>query len=89
MDTEDLACTLLALLAKRYTKQLCERYSLTPDEIEGLDGWDMLNLVAKKRGMLIRGGEGDTLRASIMVLDEFRAGKIGRISLESVEDIRR
>jgi len=49
----------------------------------------MLNLVAKKRGMLIRGGEGDTLRASIMVLDEFRAGKIGRISLESVEDIRR
>jgi ribosome biogenesis GTPase A len=89
MDTEDLACTLLPLLAQRYPKELCERYKLDAEELVSLDGWDLLCLVAKKRGMLVRGGEADTLRASIMVLDEFRGGKIGRISLERPEDLRR
>ena len=85
MDTEDLACTLLPTLAKQYPAALCERYKLTEEEL-ALDGWELLCLIAKKRGMLVRGGEADSLRASVMVLDEFRGGKIGKISLETPED---
>lgn len=85
MDTEDLACTLLTLLAEHYPKELSERYKLTPEEL-GQEGWDILCSVARHRGMLIRGGEEDTLRCSAAVLDEFRAGKIGRITLERPED---
>lgn len=89
MDTEDLACGLLELLAARYTKALCERYRFEPDEIVGKSGYDLLCLLAQKRAMLVSGGEPDTLRASTALLDEFRGGKIGRISLETPEDIRR
>ena len=88
MDTEDLACTLLPFLAERYPHSLCERYKLEEQELSSLDGWELLCRIAQKRGMLVRGGEADTLRASVMVLDEFRGGKIGRISLERPEDIR-
>ena len=45
-------------------------------------------LLAKRRGMLISGGEGDTLRASAALLDEFRGGKLGRLTLELPEDIK-
>jgi len=86
MDTEDLACTLLPLLAQRYPQALAERYRLTEEELAVPDGWELLCAVAKRRGMLVRGGEADTLRASAAVLDEFRAGRIGRISLERPED---
>lgn len=89
MDTEDLACSLLELLAARYTKALCERYRFEQDEIIEKSGYDLLYLLAQKRAMLVSGGEPDTLRASTTLLDEFRGGKIGRISLETPEDIRR
>ncbi len=89
MDTEDLACSLLELLAARYTKALCERYRFEQNEIIGKSGYDLLCLLAQKRAMLVSGGEPDTLRASTTLLDEFRGGKIGRISLETPEDIRR
>ena len=55
----------------------------TTPEMKGLE---LLELLAKKRGMLISGGEVDTERAAIMLLDEVRAGKIGCISLEKPED---
>ena len=89
MDTEDIACTLLELLRERYPDELCARYKFQPEEIADIESYDMLCLLAKRRGMLISGGEGDTLRASAALLDEFRSGKIGRISLETPEDIRR
>lgn len=89
MDTEDLACTFLELLRHRYSKELCGRYHFEQEELEDKSGYDLLCLLAKKRSMLVSGGEADTLRASKMLLDEFRGGKIGRISLESPEDIRR
>ena len=47
------------------------------------DGWELLQIIGRKRGMLISGGEVHTERAAVMVLDEFRGGKIGRITLES------
>lgn len=79
VDIEALACRLLAMLAEKYPERLKERYKLT--SLEG-DGWELLQAVGRKRGMLISGGEVNTERAAITVLDEFRSGKLGRITLE-------
>ncbi len=80
MDSEELAFELLKILAKDYEPMLRERYKLTEDFPE--DAWELLQQIGKKRGMLISGGEVDTLRASTMLLDEYRGGKLGRITLE-------
>ena len=61
---------------------LCKRYSLDPEEIAELDGYDIFELIGKKRGILIKGGEVNFDRCSAMLLDEFRKGTIGRITLE-------
>lgn len=86
LDTEEMASGLLAQLAGPYRERLKERFRLTDDSIT-TDGWELLAAVGKKRGMLVSGGEVDTERASIMVLDEFRAGKLGRVSLENPSDM--
>lgn len=72
----------LDLLRSRYPKLLQERFKVTEQEYEGLEPFDLLELVGKKRGMMLSGGVVNTERAAITVLDEFRSGKIGRISLE-------
>jgi ribosome biogenesis GTPase A len=59
-----------------------QRYKM---DTQGVPANDLLTLLGKKRGMLISGGEVNTERAAIMLLDEFRAGKIGNISLEFPE----
>ncbi len=83
LDTEELASHLLALLAQIAPQALAERYKLT--ETEGLQGWELLEAAAKKRGYLVSRGEADTLRMSNILLDEFRAGKLGRLTLEAPE----
>lgn len=83
LDIELLAMRLLWLLNEEYPQYLGERFRLQDEETEGLDPYGLLCLVGKKRGMLISGGEVNTERAAIMVMDEFRSGKLGRISLES------
>ncbi|MBO5929065.1 MAG: ribosome biogenesis GTPase YlqF [Clostridia bacterium] len=80
MDSEELAFELLKILAEEYEPRLRERYKLTEPFPE--DAWDLLQQIGRKRGMLISGGEVDTLRASTMLLDEYRGGKLGRITLE-------
>lgn len=82
VDTEHLACRLIGLLSKEYPDRLKERYGLENLDVEP---YELLGLIGRKRGMLISGGEVDTERASIAVLDEFRGGKLGRISLETPE----
>ena len=82
VDIELLAMRLLGYLRKEYPASLEERYKITPEDCEGLDDYDLLQLVGRKRGMLISGGEINTERAAITVLDEFRGGKLGRITLE-------
>ena len=82
LDIEALACCLLARLWKDYPALLCERFRFEQSEGDGLDTHELLALIAIKRGMLLPGGVANTERASIILLDEFRAGKIGRISLE-------
>lgn len=79
LDIETLAMLLLELLAQNYPQCLKERYKM---DVSDLQGKDLLELLGRKRGMLISGGEVNTERAAIMLLDEFRAGKIGNITLE-------
>ncbi len=82
LDGEEIAMALAARLAALCPDLLCARYKLSPDEIEGLDGYDLLALIGRRRGMLIAGGETDFARAARMLIDEFRHTTIGRISLE-------
>lgn len=80
LDMEEMACELLGILSRSYRDLLIARYKLT-DELPD-DTWELLQLVARKRGMLVSGGEVDTERAAIMLLDEYRGGKLDRITLE-------
>ncbi len=84
LDTETLASLLCRRLCDTYPKLFCERYKLSPDVTE-LEPFEILTALGRKRGFLISGGEIDTERAADCVLDEFRAAKIGRISLERPE----
>ena len=86
IDIELLAVKILELLRDEYKNELVERYKLKKEDISNFTGYELLELIGKKRGMLISGGEIDTARASTMILDEFRAGKLGRITLERVKD---
>ena len=81
-DVETMAVRLIKILAKDYTDMFCERYKLSKDEIEDKMPYEILEDIGRKRGMLIRGGEVDTERASVMLLDEYRSAKLGRISFE-------
>lgn len=81
LDIETLAMKLLSYLAENYPNSLKERYKL---ELTGEEtGLELLENVGKKRGMMISGGEINTERAAITVIDEFRSGKLGRITLEA------
>lgn len=79
MDIEELALKLVERLQKSYVTQLKERYKLS-DVFE--NPLDTLDLIGKKRGTLISGGQIDYNRIAVILLDEFRGGKIGKISLE-------
>lgn len=80
LDIETLAMKLLTFLAESYPNSLIERYKI---EIENDDtGIVLLEKIGKKRGMIVSGGEVNTERAAITVLDEYRSGKLGRITLE-------
>ena len=83
LDTEEIAMLLAGRLAKTAPRELCERYKLDEDEIADLDCYDLFRLIGKKRGFLISGGEINHERTATMLLEEFRSGKIGRISLET------
>ncbi len=79
VDTSALARALGELLLKDYPELLKARYKISG---EG----DILDEIARKRGMLISGGEPDIERAAAALLDEFRGGKIGRITLETPKE---
>ena len=80
VDIETLCCELLELLRDRYPDGLAERYKL--GDISGMTSAELLESIARRRGMLISGGEPDLERAAAAVLDEYRAGRLGRITLE-------
>ena len=83
LDTELLAVRLLELLKQDSSALLKARFGLSDFS---QDGYDLLCALGKKRGMVMRGGEIDTERAAHMLLEEYRNGKIGKITLERVKN---
>lgn len=84
LDPEILAVRFLDVMARDYPDRLKERYKL-PD-FSDLESYELLELIGRKRGMLISGGEVNTERAAITLLDEYRGGKLGKITMELPED---
>ena len=86
MDLEELACRLIELLWQRYPELVRERYGIAcePDT----PGWQMLEAAGRKRGYLLARGEVNLERMAKVLLDEFRGGKLGRLTLEFPEDVK-
>ena len=82
VDVESLASRLLEVLRETYPQAMAARYKLEGMYLSEMQGYELLELVGRKRGFLISGGEINTERAAITVLDEFRSGKLGKITLE-------
>ena len=88
LNKDELACQLIGFLKQQYPGLLAERYGVEeqPGEESALENGRLLEGIARNRACLIKGGELDISRAAGLLLDEFRAGKLGRISLEKAED---
>ncbi len=86
LDVELLAVDLLEMFKTDTSPEFLSRFKLSSDELSGNDGYELLQIIGKKRGFLISGGEIDTERAANMLLDEYRNGKLGNITLEYPED---
>ena len=87
LDVEEIAMILCSRLMSVARDAFMTRYRLTDAEVEGLDSYDLFELVGKKRGFLVSGGEINHQRTADMLLDEFRGAKIGRITLELPKDL--
>lgn len=81
LDVEELAMNLLDEVRRNYPEKVAERYKLDPETLR-LPPYELLEAIGRKRGMLVSGGEVNMERCAIMLVDEFRASKWGRISLE-------
>lgn len=84
VDCETLAVRLLEIMQTEYADRLSERYKIS--DFADLQPWELLELIGRKRGMIIKGGEVDYTRVSVMLLDEYRGGKLGKITLDRVGD---
>lgn len=84
VDCETLAVRLLEIMQTEYADRLSERYKIS--DFADLQTWELLELIGRKRGMIIKGGEVDYTRVSVMLLDEYRGGKLGKITLDRVGD---
>lgn len=84
VDVEQLAARLIETLRELYPNALTSRYKLDGLDLSAMQGYEILEAIGRSRGMLISGGEINTERAAIAVLDEFRGAKLGRITLEQV-----
>lgn len=83
LDTEELAMGLLGLLMERAPQAARARFKLGEDDFEAPEA--LMEAACRGRGWLLSGGRYDTDRASALILDEFRAGKAGKITLETPE----
>ena len=82
VDIELLAVRLLDFLRRLKPADFIARFKLENMDLDNADSYELLRVIGKKRGMLVSGGEIDTERAAIMLLDEFRSAKLGRITVE-------
>lgn len=84
LDSETLAVRLLEVMIRDYRENLVSRYKL--GDIDGLEPYEVLEVIGRKRGMLISGGEVNTERASVMLLNEYRGGLLGKLTLDSIPE---
>ena len=84
LDLETLACGLMGLLYERYPQALEARYRLR--DPADTTGYGLLQAAGRARGFLLSGGEIDTERMARILLEEYRSGKLGRMTLESPEE---
>ena len=82
LDIELLAVRLLDFLKELKPVDFISRFKLEETDLDNIDSYELLKIIARKRGMLVSGGEVNTERAAIMLLDEFRSAKLGRITVE-------
>ena len=88
LQIEEIAMILCARLRDIAPEALGKRYNLgDKEEFTFLDGYDLFELIGRKRCLLQSGGEVNHRRCADMILDEFRAAKIGRISLETPDSV--
>lgn len=80
LDSETLALRLIGFLKNDYSDRISERFKISG--FEEKETYEILEMIGRKRGMLISGGEVDLERASVILLDEYRAGKLGKLTLE-------
>ena len=85
LDVEEVAANLLIFLRDHYEANLCARYKIK-ENLADKTGYELLEIICRRRGFIISGGEFDYLRGANILLDEFRAGKLGAISLENPAD---
>lgn len=97
LDTEALASHMIAFMMDRYPSPLEEKFGVkkedtqdvlteNPEDAATAKGYQLLEVIALKRNFIKGGGEADTLRTSKVLLEEFRNGKMGKLTLETVED---
>lgn len=85
LNVDEIACCLCNRLRTLYPALLCERYKLDGlADVEEESDYDLFLRIGKKRGLLISGGEVNEERTANMLLDEFRAAKVGRITLDGI-----
>ena len=86
LDLESIACYGIEMLLKtdKYKSMFLEKYKINDEDIDSLDSYDILELLGRKRGCLISGGNVDMQKASNVFLEDLKSGKIGKISLENV-----
>lgn len=91
LQTIEIAFSLLAYLYNNYKSNLMERYKLTDSDIETIKSEDdneeiynLMKLIGKKRGAVVSGGDIDEEKTANIILNDFRSGKLGRITLEKV-----
>ena len=83
LDAETLALTLVRKLRELYPALLCARYKLTEELLSGdAEDLQIFEEIGRKRGLIVRGGEISFDRCAAMLLEEFRSGKIGNITLD-------
>lgn len=83
LQTEELAAELIHFLRTAYPEVLADKYDIEMDE----DDYVVLNRIAKSRNCIVRGNELDTEKAALLLLDDFRNGKFGRLTLEYPQEI--
>lgn len=84
LNIEELAVELIKFLKKYYTGVLAEKYNITESE----EAYRCLTEIAEERHCLLKGSELDTNKAALLLMDDFRCGRLGRITLEFPEDFR-